>query len=149
MQSPSPEHLVAYRTAGVDTAGEEIALARLIRKIRPTWSLGAGTGSVKLDIGYFANVLDIGGIGLAISTDGVGTKVIIAQMMGKYDTIGIDCVAMNVNDLICVGATPVSMVDYIALQEPHPDFLEAIAEVLCEGARRANISICGGEIAQL
>src|SRR5262249_50829897 len=74
---------------------------------------------------------------------------LVAQMMGKYDTIGIDCVAMNVNDVLCVGATPISMVDYIALQEPHPDFLEAIGEGLYEGARRAKISICGGEIAQL
>jgi phosphoribosylformylglycinamidine cyclo-ligase len=149
MKSPSPEHLVAYRTAGVDTEREEIALQRLIRKIRPTWSLGDGIGAVRLDIGYFANVLDIGGIGLAISTDGVGTKVIIAQMMGKYDTVGIDCVAMNVNDLICVGATPVSMVDYLAVQELNPDMVEAIAEGLSTGAKSANISISGGEIAQL
>ena len=149
MKTPSPEHLVAYRTAGVDTEQEEIALQRLIKKIRPTWSFGAGIGAVRLDIGYFANVLDIGGIGLAISTDGVGTKVIIAQMMGKYDTVGIDCVAMNVNDLICVGATPVSMVDYLAVQELNPDMVEAIAEGLSTGARSANISISGGEIAQL
>src|SRR6266699_233022 len=118
MKSPSPEHLVAYRAAGVDTEREEIALERLIRKIRPTWSLGDGTGSVKLDIGYFANVLDIGGIGLAISTDGVGTKVIIAQMMDQYDTVGIDCVAMNVNDLICTGAEPISFLDYMAMTKP-------------------------------
>jgi phosphoribosylformylglycinamidine cyclo-ligase len=149
MESPAPEHLVAYRTAGVDTEREEIALQRLIRKIRPTWSLGTGLGAVRLDIGYFANVLDIGGIGLAISTDGVGTKVVIAQMMDKYDTVGIDCVAMNVNDLICVGATPVSMVDYLAVQELNPDMVEAIAEGLSVGARSANISISGGEIAQL
>ncbi len=149
MESPAPEHLVAYRTAGVDTEREEIALQRLIRKIRPTWSFGPGLGAVRLDIGYFANVLDIGGIGLAISTDGVGTKVIIAQMMDQYDTVGIDCVAMNVNDLICVGATPVSMVDYLAVQELNPDMVEAIAEGLSTGARSANISISGGEIAQL
>jgi phosphoribosylformylglycinamidine cyclo-ligase len=149
MTSPSPEHLVAYRTAGVDTEREELALQRLIRKIRPTWSFGDGVGAVRLDIGYFANVLDIGGIGLAISTDGVGTKVIIAQMMGQYDTVGIDCVAMNVNDLICVGATPVSLVDYLAVQDLNPDMVEAIAEGLSTGARSANISISGGEIAQL
>ena len=68
MESPASEHLVAYRTAGVDTEREEIALQRLIRKIRPTWSFGTGLGAVRLDIGYFANVLDMGGIGLAIST---------------------------------------------------------------------------------
>ncbi|NIS38957.1 phosphoribosylformylglycinamidine cyclo-ligase, partial [Candidatus Saccharibacteria bacterium] len=60
--------------------------------------------------GYFANVLDLGNnIGVALCTDGVGTKMLVAEMMNKYDTIGIDCVAMNVNDLICVGARPVSM----------------------------------------
>src|SRR5439155_21173051 len=149
MQSPSPEHLVAYRAAGVDTEREEIALERLIRKIRPTWSLGDGTGSVKLDIGYFANVLDIGGIGLAISTDGVGTKVIIAQMMDQYDTVGIDCVAMNVNDLLCVGATPVSMVDYIAIDRADAAVLDGIAIGLADGARQAGVSISGGEISQL
>src|SRR5215470_13645412 len=134
MKSTSPEHLVAYRTAGVNTEREEVGLQRLTEKIRHTWSFGAGIGSVKLDLGYFANVLDIGGIGLAISTDGVGTKVIIAQMMDKYDTVGIDCIAMNVNDLICVGATPVSMVDYLAVQELKPDMVEAIAEGLSTGA---------------
>src|SRR5207237_2531198 len=90
MTSPSPEHLVAYRTAGVDTEREEIALQRLIKKIRPTWAFGAGIGSVRLDIGYFANVLDIGGIGLGISTDGVGTEVIIGQREGMCDTLGVD-----------------------------------------------------------
>jgi phosphoribosylformylglycinamidine cyclo-ligase len=135
--------------AGVDTEQEEVALQRLVKQVRQTWPPGGGVGSVKLDIGYFANVIDLGGVGLAISADGVGTKVIIAQMMGKYDTIGIDCVAMNVNDLLCVGATPVSLVDYIAVQEPDPDLLEAIAQGLCEGARMADVSIVGGEIAQL
>jgi len=149
MQPTSPEHPVAYRTAGVDTEREESALERLTKQVQQTWPSGGGIGAVKLPIGYFANVIDLGGIGLAISTDGVGTKVLIAQMMGKYDTIGIDCVAMNVNDLLCVGATPLSMVDYIALQEPKPDLVEAIAHGLCEGAKRANVSISGGEIAQL
>ncbi len=100
--------------------------------------------------GYFANVLGIGqGIGLAISTDGVGTKLLVAQMANKYDTIGIDCVAMNVNDVLCVGAEPIAMVDYLAVEEPMPDLLEQIGKGLYEGARRAEISICGGEIAQL
>jgi phosphoribosylformylglycinamidine cyclo-ligase len=149
MQPTSPEQPVAYHTVGVDTEREESALARLTKKVQQTWPSGSGIGAVKLPIGYFANVIDLGGIGLAISTDGVGTKVIIAQMMEKYDTIGIDCIAMNVNDLLCVGATPLSMVDYIALQEPHPDFVEAIAQGLCEGAKIANVSISAGEIAQL
>ncbi len=61
-----------------------------------------------LPIGYFANVIELNGVGLALCTDGVGSKTIIADLMRKYDTIGIDCVAMNVNDMICVGAKPLS-----------------------------------------
>ena len=82
-------------------------------------------------------------------TDGVGSKAIVAQMMGKYDTIGIDCVAMNVNDLLCVGARPVSMVDYIAIDRADAAMLDGIAIGLAEGARQAGISISGGEISQL
>jgi phosphoribosylformylglycinamidine cyclo-ligase len=70
-------------------------------------------------------------------------------MMDRYDTIGIDCVAMNVNDLLCVGAKPVSMVEYIGVQDPHPDMLDAISVGLCEGATQAEVSIPGGEISQL
>ncbi len=139
----------AYSQAGVDTEREETGLDKLTKRIRKTWPITKGKGSVKLDIGFFANVIDVGGIGLAISTDGVGTKVIIAQMMARYDTVGIDCVAMNVNDLICVGAQPLSMVDYIALQDPSPKLLDDISKGLCDGAEMAGISISGGEIAQL
>jgi phosphoribosylformylglycinamidine cyclo-ligase len=138
-----------YENAGVDTDREEEGLARLIEIIKPTWPL-KGIGTVKLDIGHYANVIDIGGgTGIAISSDGVGSKVLIAQRMHRYDTVGIDCVAMNVNDLICVGAKPLSMTDYIAVQKPIPELLAALAQGLAEGARRAGISISGGEIAQL
>jgi phosphoribosylformylglycinamidine cyclo-ligase len=70
-------------------------------------------------------------------------------MLDKYDTVGIDCIAMNVNDLLCVGAEPLAMLDYIAVQEADPAMLEAIGKGLYEGARQANISIPGGEIAQV
>ena len=104
-------------------------------------------GKVQLPIGYFANVIDIGGgVGLAICTDGVGSKAIVAEMMGKYDTIGIDCVAMNVNDLLCVGARPLSMVDYIATDKADAAVLDGIAIGLAEGARQSSVSISGGEI---
>ena len=122
---------------------------KIVDRIRQTWPAAGGVGAVKLDIGYFANVIDIGGVGLALCTDGVGSKSIVADMMKKYDTIGIDCVAMNVNDVICVGARPVSMVDYIAVGEADADMLGAIAIGLAEGARQAGISISGGEISQL
>ncbi|MBM2812128.1 MAG: purM [Chloroflexi bacterium] len=140
---------LGYESAGVDTTREEEGLSRLIQHVQRTWPPAGSLGEVKLPVGYFANVVDIGGIGIAITTDGVGTKVLIAQMLHRYDTIGIDCVAMNVNDLLCVGATPVTMVDYLAVQKAEPDMLEQIAVGLCEGARQARVSIPGGEIAQM
>jgi len=138
-----------YKAAGVDTAAVESGLHKIIDSIKQTWPTAGGVGAVKLDIGYFANVIDIGGVGLALCTDGVGSKSIVADMLKKYDTIGIDCVAMNVNDVICVGARPISMVDYIAVEMADADMLGAIAVGLAEGARQAGISISGGEIAPL
>src|SRR5262252_3083190 len=137
-----------YRESGVDTAEADAGLNRIIARVQRTWP-AAGLGRVVLPIGYFANVIELDGIGLALCTDGVGSKTIIADMMGKYDTIGIDCVAMNVNDMICVGATPLSLVDYIAVEKTDAAMLDAIAEGLCKGAELAQISISGGETAQL
>ncbi len=145
---PSTSH-AAYRDSGVDTDEADIGLTRLIQRITRTWPPRGRVGGVQLPIGYFANVIDIGGIGLAICTDGVGSKVIIAQLMQRYDTIGIDCIAMNVNDLICVGAQPISLVDYIAVEQANAQILEAIAIGLVDGAEQAGISISGGETAQL
>jgi len=142
-------HHTTYQAAGVDTDEAESGLNRLINRITRTWPPRGSFGGVQLPIGYFANVIDIGGVGLAICTDGVGSKVVIAQLMGRYDTIGIDCIAMNVNDLICVGAQPVSLVDYIAVERANAQILEAIAIGLADGAKEAGISISGGEIAQL
>ena len=139
----------AYKKAGVDTQEAEAGLRRLIHNVLATWPPASGPSAVKLDIGYFANVIEFCGQGLAICTDGAGSKAIIADMMKKYDTIGIDCVAMNVNDLICVGARPVSMVDYIAVQHADATMLADLSVGLSEGAKQANISIPGGEIAQL
>jgi phosphoribosylformylglycinamidine cyclo-ligase len=144
-----PMSRAAYRDSGVDTDEAEIGLARLIKRITHTWPPQGSFGGVQLPIGYFANVIDIGGIGLAICTDGVGSKVIIAQLMQRYDTIGVDCIAMNVNDLICVGAQPISLVDYIAVEQANAPILEAIAIGLADGADQAGISISGGETAQL
>jgi phosphoribosylformylglycinamidine cyclo-ligase len=73
----------------------------------------------------------------------------VAQMMQKYDTLGIDCVAMNANDVLCVGARPVSFLDYIAVQVANPALLDQLMQGLKEGARRAGVAICGGEIAQI
>jgi phosphoribosylformylglycinamidine cyclo-ligase len=138
-----------YKTAGVDTEATQSGLRQIVERIKGTWPAPGSIGEVKLDIGCFANVIDIGGIGLAICTDGVGSKSIIAQMMRRYDTIGIDCVAMNVNDLLCVGARPISLVDYIGVEESDADMLGAIAIGLAAGAKQAGVSISGGEISPL
>ncbi len=138
----------SYTQAGVNTTKEETALAGLLTWVGKTVEFGAHRSA--LDFGYFASVLDLGnGLGLAMSTDGVGSKLLVAQMLDKYDTIGIDCVAMNVNDVLCVGAEPLCMLDYIAVQEADAALLEQIGRGLYEGARRANISIPGGEISQI
>jgi phosphoribosylformylglycinamidine cyclo-ligase len=137
-----------HKAAGVDIPEADRGLANIVARITATWPK-TGFGAVKLPIGYFANVVDIGGIGLAIATDGVGSKAIVAEMMRRYDTIGIDCIAMNVNDLLCVGARPVSLVDYVAVEKADAAMLDGIAIGLAEGARQAGISITGGEISQL
>jgi phosphoribosylformylglycinamidine cyclo-ligase len=124
------------------------ALRGLLGWVNRTLEFRKGVGASVLPVGYFANVIDLGGgQGLAISTDGVGTKLLIAQGLDRYDTIGIDCVAMNVNDVLCVGAEPLSVVDYLAVEAPEPRLLEEIGRGLHEGARRAGVTISGGELA--
>lgn len=142
---------MTYQGSGVDTDRIVQSLAGITKQLRQTWTVPKGQiGSVRLDFGLFANIIEIGdNKGIAMTTDGVGSKVLVAQRMGKYDTIGIDCIAMNVNDLLCVGATPLAMVDYIAVQALDPGCLGELAKGLTEGALRAGISIPGGEIAQI
>jgi phosphoribosylformylglycinamidine cyclo-ligase len=137
-----------YEQAGVDVNEADRGITRIINNIKSTWPL-SGFGRIGLDVGYFANVIDFGGVGLAVTTDGVGSKTMIADLMNDYETIGIDCVAMNVNDLICVGARPVSMVDYIGVEYVDADVLAEISVGLTRGAKQAGISICGGEVSQL
>ncbi len=140
---------LTYDGAGVKS-GDALGLEGVLESVRATFSFRSGRGRPALDLGYFANVLDLGSnLGLAIATDGVGTKVLVAEMLGKYDTIGIDCVAMNANDVLCVGAEPISLVDYIAVEEARPEVLEEIAKGLREGAKLAGINIPGGEVAQV
>jgi phosphoribosylformylglycinamidine cyclo-ligase len=140
-----------YRDSGVLNP-TELGLRALLDWVNRTAEFRAvgQAGRRAVDIGFFASVVDIGhGLGLALCTDGVGTKVLVAQMLDRYDTIGIDCVAMNVNDAICVGAEPVSFLDYIAIEVATPRVLEEIGRGLYEGARRAGVNIVGGEISQI
>ena len=138
-----------YDKSGVSSQGAETALSGLLKHVLPTRKFSQRY-PLAADIGYFANVIDLGnGEGIAFGTDGVGSKVIVAELLGRYETIGIDCVAMNVNDVICVGARPVSMVDYIACSHTDPKVFDQLGRGLAEGARQAGISISGGEISQI
>jgi phosphoribosylformylglycinamidine cyclo-ligase len=140
----------SYKQSGVDAEAASRTVKDISYYIRKTFELRPMLGKTVLDIGYFANVIDLGNnLGLAISTDGVGTKILIAQAMEKYDTVGIDCVAMNVNDVLCVGAEPLSLVDYIAVEIADPAFITELIKGFYAGAVQANITIPGGEIAQV
>jgi len=100
--------------------------------------------------GHYASVIRIDErTGIALSTDGVGTKLLVAEQLGRFDTVGIDCVAMNVNDVICVGAEPLAMLDYIAIERADPAVCEQIGVGLARGAELAGVEIPGGELAQL
>ncbi|PIR01388.1 MAG: phosphoribosylformylglycinamidine cyclo-ligase [Nitrospinae bacterium CG11_big_fil_rev_8_21_14_0_20_45_15] len=149
MTQPTHSDDSQYTKSGVSSRGGESALSGILKHVLPTRTFNT-KNPLAADIGYFANVIDMGnGTGIAFGTDGVGSKIIVAEMMNRYNTIGIDCVAMNVNDVICVGARPVSMVDYIACSHTDPEIFSALGEGLAEGARQAEISISGGEISQI
>src|ERR671933_655810 len=138
----------AYAEAGVDTSRADSAVAGLVAVLR-TIDTGRPSRAV-LGSGHYANVLRIDDrTGIALSTDGVGSKIIVAEELGRYDTVGIDCIAMNVNDVICVGAEPIAVLDYIAVEDADPDQLRQIAVGLKEGAEQAGVEIPGGGLAQL
>ena len=138
---------MTYRGAGVDVGGIAGSRARIGRIISRTHGAQAAA-RVAHGFGHYAGIVDVGGgTLLATHTDGVGTKVLVAAAMERYDTVGIDCVAMNVNDVVCTGAVPVSFVDYIAASRNDGDALAAIARGLARGARRGAVPIVGGETA--
>lgn len=139
-----------YAASGVDSTKAEAGLDRLRAWVEQTFPFNP-SARPHLPLGYFSNIIRLDGLdlGIAITTDGVGTKLLVAELMEKYDTVGIDCIAMNVNDLLCVGATPISFVDYLAVETLQPDVLDALGQGLCRGAELARVNISGGEIAQL
>jgi phosphoribosylformylglycinamidine cyclo-ligase len=138
----------AYARSGVDQGAADSAVAGLVRALGKI-ELDRPSAQVPLP-GHYASVIEIApNLGIALSTDGVGTKLVLAEALGKLDTVGIDCVAMNVNDVICVGAEPLAMLDYIAIDRADPVTCEAIGVGLARGATLANIEIPGGELAQL
>lgn len=99
--------------------------------------------------GHYAGLFKSGKETLAIHCDGVGSKVLVADELGKFDTVGIDCVAMNVNDIICVGAKPLVIVDYLALGLEDAELVKEIMKGLRAGADEAGCAIVGGETAIL
>lgn len=142
--------MATYRAAGVDIEGKDAAMGAFLRWLGQTHSFPGTLGRPVLANGFYAAVHDLGnGTGVAISTDSVGTKVLVAEEAGRYDTIGIDCVAINVNDVLCVGARPIALVDYVAMQGVDGAVLEQLGKGLYEGARQAGIAIAGGELAQV
>ncbi|ASJ03368.1 phosphoribosylformylglycinamidine cyclo-ligase [Thermococcus profundus] len=140
--------MLTYAQAGVDDEKTSRALKSVISLAKETFKFRRGKiGEPAENLGHYAALMDFGSFYLAMTTDGVGTKVLVAESVGKFDTIGIDMIAMNVNDLLCVGAEPVALVDYLAVREPDEKVFEEIAKGLHEGARQAGIAIVGGETA--
>ena len=138
----------AYATAGVDTARADQGVDALVAVLR---SIDPGRSPLTVPLpGHYASVIRLRpDLGLALATDSVGSKVMVAEALGRFDTIGIDCVAMNVNDLICVGAEPLALLDYIAVELADPGMLVELARGLAAGAELAGVEIPGGEVCQL
>ncbi|ESP88711.1 phosphoribosylformylglycinamidine cyclo-ligase [Candidatus Halobonum tyrrellensis] len=125
---------LTYADAGVDIEASEAATAALVSAV------GEGEGD-------YAGLLDIGDRYLALATDGVGTKLLVAEALADYSTVGIDCIAMNANDLVAAGVDPVAFVDYLAVDDPDETFAEQVGEGLRVGAERAGVELVGGETA--
>lgn len=135
-----------YADSGVDIEQEGNAIRGLVSSIN---FRRKGIGA-PVDLGgHFSGLIDMGDRYLSLCTDGVGSKLRIAEVLQKWDTVGIDCMAMNVNDIICIGAEPLAFVDYIAVDEPDRMVLTEIGKGLNEGARQSNLTIIGGETASL
>jgi phosphoribosylformylglycinamidine cyclo-ligase len=137
---------LTYAESGVDIHQENrsIEAMKAVLKTRRK-----GFGAPMTEIGHYAGLLDMGSFALAMTTDGVGSKVLIANAISKWDTIGIDCIAMNVNDLYAIGAEPIAFVDYLAVEKVNPERSAQIAIGLARGAEISNMTIVGGETASL
>ncbi|WP_411963475.1 phosphoribosylformylglycinamidine cyclo-ligase [Haloferax sp. YSMS24] len=125
---------MTYADAGVDIEASEAATAALVAQV------GGGSGD-------YAGLLDIGDRYLGLATDGVGTKLLVAEALSDYSTVGIDCIAMNANDLVAAGVRPVAFVDYLAVDAPDETFAEQVGQGLAAGAEMADIELVGGETA--
>lgn len=137
---------LTYAKAGVDIDKKSSSIAALVMRLSYKRK---GVGR-PIDLpGHFTGLVDFGDHALTLCTDGVGTKLLVAEALDKWDTVGIDCIAMNVNDTICVGAEPLAFVDYIAIDRPDEKVTSEVGKGLEAGAEMSNMTIVGGEIAVL
>jgi phosphoribosylformylglycinamidine cyclo-ligase len=137
---------MTYAKAGVDIDKKSSSIAALVEHLK---FRRKGLGR-PIDLpGHFTGLIDMGEYALTLCTDGVGTKLLVADAMRKWDTVGIDCIAMNVNDTICVGSEPLAFVDYIAIDRPDERVTSEVGKGLEAGAEMSNMTIVGGEIAVL
>jgi phosphoribosylformylglycinamidine cyclo-ligase len=139
---------VTYKDSGVDIdAGYEVV--RRVKKLAKSTNIKGVLG----EIGLFGGCFEIGkgykNPVLVSGTDGVGTKVKLAFDMNKHDTVGIDLVAMNADDVACLGAKPLFFLDYIACNKVEPDLIEKLLEGMAEGCRQAGCALIGGETAEM
>ena len=135
-----------YADAGVDIGLEAAAVSALVKKL--TYKR-EGAYAMCSSVGHFAGLIDFGDLVLALAVDGVGTKMLVADALEDWSTLGIDCIAMNVNDLYVMNLEPVAFVDYIATDALSLSKMEQIGEGLNEGARLSNMTLVGGETATL
>ncbi|MXV62260.1 phosphoribosylformylglycinamidine cyclo-ligase [Natronorubrum sp. JWXQ-INN-674] len=126
---------LTYAETGVDIEASEDATAALLE------AFGSDLRT------EYAGLIDIGDRYLALATDGVGTKLLVAEAVEDFSTIGIDCIAMNVNDLAAAGVEPVAFVDYLAIDEPDEELTNQIGEGLAVGLEEADLTMLGGETA--
>ncbi len=137
---------LTYADSGVDIHTEEKTIKALTGGMNYKRQ---GPGAPLTSIGHYAGLMDFGEYALGLATDGVGSKVLISNEMKKWDSVGIDCIAMNVNDLLAIGAEPIGFVDYLALEQHDEDFAAQIGKGLTKGAQISRMSILGGETATL
>src|SRR5215471_10792703 len=137
-----------YRSAGVDIEAGDEAVRRIAPMARRTYrpevlgGVGAFASFVRVPAGYAEPVL-------VSSTDGVGTKLKVAFLVDRHDTVGIDLVAMGVNDVLVHGAEPFYFLDYLAVHRVEPDRIEAIVRGVAEGCKQAGCALVGGETAEM
>jgi phosphoribosylformylglycinamidine cyclo-ligase len=138
----------AYAASGVDISASDATVDAIVGVLR---AIEPGRASRVVDLpGHYASVLRVAdNLGIAMGTDGVGSKLVVAEETGRLETVGIDCIAMNVNDVVCVGAEPIAVLDYLAVERADPQAAAAIARGLRAGAQAAGVEIPGGELAVL